>query len=140
MNDMAKHGATIAGGALLVVGSLMTWISVDLGFQAFSSTGTETAEGKLTLAAGIVLLAVGGLLVSRIFTHSAIVYVGTAAAVFGAVVLALEYMDVRDRIAEADGTGAVATVGAGVWIAAIGVLLALCATAWSAIDQRTSAG
>jgi len=138
MNDMAKHVATIAGGVLLVIGSLMTWISVDLGFQAFSSTGTETAEGKMTLAAGIVLIGVGALLVSRIWTHSSIAFVGAAAALFGAVVLVLEYMDVLDRIAAADGTGATATVGAGVWIAAIGALLALGATAWSVLAERTS--
>ena len=40
---------------MLVVGSLMTWISVDLGFRAFSAAGIETTDGKLTLAAGIVL-------------------------------------------------------------------------------------
>ncbi|NND03497.1 MAG: hypothetical protein HKN91_11995 [Acidimicrobiia bacterium] len=139
MDDRAKHAATITGGALLVIGSLMTWISVDVGFQAFSSTGTETAEGKLTLAAGIVLIGVGALLLSGIAAHSAIAYAGAAAAVFGAVVLALEYMDVRARIADADGTGATATIGAGVWIAAVGVLLALAATGWTVLEKRNAA-
>ncbi len=138
MNDTAKQATTIVGGALLVLGSLMTWISVDVGFQKFSSTGLETTEGKLTVAAGVVVMAAGALLVSRISTHAVIGYVGAVAAVFGTVVLALEYIDVRSRIADADGTGATATVGAGVWVAAIGAVLALGATAWSVLDERKS--
>ena len=50
--------------------------------------------------------------------------------------LLFEYLDVRDRIAAADGSGATAAVGGGVWIAAIGALLAVAATASILISDR----
>ena len=135
MNKISKQLGAVAGGALLVIGSLMTWISVDLGVQAFSSTGTETTEGKLTLAAGVVLVILGLLLARGLIVGRAVNYLAAATAVFGAVVLLFEYLDVRDRVAEAEGTIATAAVGAGVWVAALGALLALGATAWTAIAE-----
>lgn len=139
MNNISRQLGAVAGGALLVIGSLMTWISVDLGFRAFSSTGTETTEGKMTLAAGVVLVVLGLLLVRGIVAGRAVNYLAAATAVFGAVVLLFEYLDVRARVAEADGTVATAAVGVGVWIAALGALLALGATVWTAIvESRAS--
>ncbi len=135
MNRVSRQVGAFAGGALLVIGSLMTWISVDLGFRAFSSTGTESTEGKLTLAAGLVLVILGLLTLRGIATGRVVNYIAAATAAFGAVVLLLEYFDVRERIAEADGTGVTAAVGAGVWIAALGAVVALGATAWAAVAE-----
>ena len=128
----------VGGGLLLVVGSLMTWISVDLGFAAFSSTGTETTEGKLTLAAGVVLILLALAQLRPVIARRVLAYVAAAAAGFGAVVLFLEYLDVLDRISEADGTTATAAVGLGVLVAGVGALIALIATVWSVLGESPS--
>ena len=138
MGSRLRHAGAIGGGLLLVVGSLMTWISVDLGFQAFSAAGTETTEGKLTLGAGIVLILIGLVQLARSLAPRAFGLLALATATFGFVVLVLEYLDVLDRIREADGTPATATVGLGVWVAALGALLALGSAAWATVDERRS--
>ena len=48
--------ASLVGGTLVIVGSFLTWVSVDVGFATFSATGFENIEGKLTAAAGAVLV------------------------------------------------------------------------------------
>lgn len=133
-HSLRRFGA-VGGGVLLVVGSLMTWVSVDLGFQAFSSTGIETTEGKLTLAAGVVLIGLGLVQLWRTLTPRVFGYLAVATALFGFAVLLFEYLDVLERIREAEGTPATASVGLGVWIAAIGALLALGAAAWTTVDD-----
>ena len=130
MNSLRQLGA-VGGGVLLVVGSLMTWVSVDLGFRAFSATGSETTEGKLTLAAGVILIVIALLQMRPVSARRFVGYLGLAAAVFGSVVLLLEYLDVLERIREAEGTPATAEVGMGVFVAAAGALVALVATTWS---------
>ena len=120
----------IIGAALLIIGSFMTWVSVDVGFAQFSSTGADTTEGKLTILAGAVLMLLvltvardGSL--GRISRLSALV-----AAVFGGVVLLMEYLDVQERIAEA-GDQATATIGAGVWVTSVGAILGIAAAGWA---------
>lgn len=135
MNNISMKLGTIAGGALLIAGSLMTWVSVDLGFRAFSASGTDTTEGKLTLAAGLVLVGLGLAALTHRATGRATTYLAAGAAVFGSVVLFLEYLDVVERIAQAEGTPATAVVGSGVWIAAVGAVVALAAAAWSVVSK-----
>lgn len=136
MSDLSKQAMAVAGGLLLAIGSIMTWISVDLGFQSFSTVGTATIEGKLTLTAGLILIAAGALAIRGVGPLTALNWLLGAAAVFGAVVLIAEYVDVQNRIAAADGSGASATIGGGVWIAALGAALAVGATAWLLITDR----
>ena len=139
MTSIPKRGVLLIGAALLIAGSYMTWISVDLGFTSFSSTGTETTEGKLTAIAGLVLVIVGLTLTRSGAVGRWSSLVGLAAAGFGGIVLLLEYLDVRERIAEADGSAAVATVGMGIWVTAAGALLAFAAATWALAAQRQSA-
>lgn len=139
MTKRATLAGVMLGAVLLIIGSFLTWISVDLGFASFSSTGIDSIEGKLTAAAGIILAGVG-----MVFTRDDLVgrisrYLGLAVAIFGGIVLTLEYLDVRERIAETDSETATATVGLGVWVTAIGALAAMVATAASVAGQRRSA-
>jgi len=125
MTKRATQGAAILGAILLIAGSLLTWISVDVGFASFSSAGTDNIEGKLTAVAGVVLL-LAGLVVTRDDAVGLISrYVGLIAAVFGGIVLMLEYLDVRERIAETDPATATATVGMGVWVTAVGAIVGI---------------
>ena len=130
MKEASKRVLMIIGAALLIIGSFMTWISVDVGFAQFSSTGAETTEGKLTVLAGAILMLLvltmardGSL--GRISRLTALV-----AAIFGGVVLLMEYLDVQDRIAEA-GDQATATIGSGVWVTSVGAIVALAAAGWA---------
>jgi uncharacterized protein YebE (UPF0316 family) len=83
----------------------------------------------------VVLVALALLQMRRMLAGRTFGYLAAATALFGSVVLFLEYLDVLDRIAEADGTPATAAVGIGVWIAATGALVALTATAWTVVDE-----
>ena len=136
MENVSTRAGVLAGGALLIIGSFMTWISVDVGFSTFSATGTADIEGKLTAAAGIVVLLVGAVLLTNTALHGMARYLGLAAAMFGAVVLLLEYLQVQERIAETDPAVATATVGLGVWVTGIGALVALGALGRSLIGAR----
>ncbi len=135
MGPVMRQLGAVSGGVLLVIGSLMTWISVDLGFSAFSATGIETIEGKLTLAAGVVLIGLGAVQLWRALAPRVVSFLAAVSAMFAGVVLFLEYLDVLDRIREAEGTIATAKVGSGVWIAAAGALLALGAASWTAANE-----
>jgi hypothetical protein len=134
MADLAKPGGVIIGAILVFIGSFLTWVTVDVGFAEFSSTGTETTDGKLTaVAAGVMILAGLALLVRGVIRTTGL-YVGLVAAVFAAVVLINDYMDVRERIANTPGDQASATVGIGVWVTGIGCLVALGVLAWAIRD------
>jgi hypothetical protein len=49
----------IAGGALLVVGSLLSWAEISGGGQSQSVSGTDATDGWVTLVAGLVAIAAG---------------------------------------------------------------------------------
>ena len=136
MTKRATQLVVLMGAILLIAGSLMTWISVDVGFAEFSSTGTDNIEGKLTAGAGVVLVLVGLAFTRDDMTGRVAGYLALAAAAFGGIVLLLEYLDVRERIAETDPATATATVGLGVWVTAVGAIAAIGAVATSLIRER----
>jgi hypothetical protein len=125
---------------LIIVGSFMTWVTVDIGFAQFSTSGMDTVDGKLTAAAGVVVGLAALALGIKGRTGSWAIWVGLGAALFGTIVLLNEYLDVRQRIAEADPGSATAILELGLWITAAGALVALGALARMAISQRTDAG
>lgn len=131
MSDYTKPGGVIVGAVLVFIGSFLTWVTVDIGFAEFSSTGTETTDGKLTAIAAGVMVVAGLLLLARGVVRTAGMYVGLVAAVFAAVVLINDYLDVRERIANTPGDQASATVGIGVWVTGIGCLIALGVLGWA---------
>lgn len=49
----------IAGGALLVVGSFLSWAEISGGGQSQSVSGTDATDGWVTLVAGLVAIAAG---------------------------------------------------------------------------------
>ena len=129
----------VVGGVIVAIGSALTWVTVDLGFTEFSSTGLDTNDGKLTAAAALVMIAAG---VSLAFTRDAIRkvagFAGLAATVFAAIVLINDYLDVRERIANTPADQATAAVGVGVWVSSLGCLLSLVAfVAAIALDRRS---
>ncbi len=136
MTRSIDRALLMVGAVVLIIGSFMTWISVDLGFTSFSATGTENIEGKLTVGAGVAILLVAAAMLTGRVPARAAGFAALAAAVFGALVLLLEYLDVRERIAESDPDVATAVVGGGVWTAAIGSALALAGAIWYLASRR----
>jgi hypothetical protein len=49
----------VAGGALLAIGSFLTWAEVSGGGQSESVSGTEGSDGWITLVAGVLVVAAG---------------------------------------------------------------------------------
>ncbi len=129
----------VLGGVMLGIGSALTWVTVDVGFTEFSSTGLDTADGKLTAAAALVMIAAGiSLAFTRDTVRKLVGFAGLAATVFAAIVLINEYLDVRERIANTPADQATAAVGVGVWVSSIGCVLALLAfVAVIALDRRS---
>src|SRR5438045_3314711 len=63
---LAGFIATALGAVLIAVGSLQTWVTISLAGGSLSSPtpGTDLVDGKVTLAAGLVLLV--GILALRV--------------------------------------------------------------------------
>lgn len=129
----------VLGGVLVLIGSALTWVTVDLGFATFSSTGLDTNDGKLTAAAALVMIAAGiAFAFTRGLVRTVSGFVGLAATVFASIVLINDYLDIRERIANTPADQAIATVGVGVWVSSIGCILALVAfAAVIALDRRS---
>ena len=129
----------VLGGVLVGIGSALTWVTVDVGFAEFSTTGLDTNDGKLTSAAALVMITAG---ILAAFTRNTMRKVasiaGLAATVLATIVLINDYLDVRERIATTPADQATATVGIGVWVSSIGCLLALLGFAVAiAIDRQS---
>ena len=130
----------VLGGVLVGIGSALTWVTVDVGFAEFSTTGLDTNDGKLTAAAALVMVTAGILLAfARNTVRMVASITGLAATVFATIVLINDYLDVRERIASTPADQATATVGIGVWVSLIGCLLALLAFAAAIAIYRQSA-
>ncbi len=129
----------VLGGVMVAIGSALTWVTVDVGFATFSSTGLDSNDGKLTAAAALVMIAAAILLASTRDTIRTVAGIaGLAATLFAAIVLINDYLDVRERIANTPADQATAAVGIGVWVSLIGCLLALVAFSRAiALDRRS---
>ncbi len=95
----------------------------------------ESAAGAIgvwlsAVAAGVVLVA-GLTLLVRGRAQLAAAFVGLVAAGYATAVLANEYMDVRERIANTPSNQGSATVGLGVWVTGIGCLIAVAMSMWA---------
>jgi hypothetical protein len=83
----APIGAVIAilGGVLLVVGSFLSWVELSGGGVTETVSGIDGDDGKLTLAAGVIVILVGlvGLRFSRRVLAVAAILVGLVGAGIG---------------------------------------------------------
>lgn len=104
-----------AGATAVILGSLMPWVSVSTGFGSISKNGIE-GDGVISLIAGaavLVLVVVGRYLGSLIVSA-----LTTALLVF-------EIVDVNRAIDDIGSDFATASVGWGLWLSAVGAIIAL---------------
>jgi hypothetical protein len=90
---LAGFIATVLGAVLIAVGSLQTWVTISIASGGLStpSPGTDLVDGKVTLAAGLVLLF--GILVLRLAAGGARRLVAVVLVVAALVVLAIGVND-----------------------------------------------
>lgn len=121
----------IVGGAMMVVGSFMPWISARTGLGSISVAGTD-GDGVVTLllggAAALIALVhldrpIAGLLRGGIFLAGAI----------GVVVAVIDYGAASERISGIDSAAVAASVGAGLYIVGLGSV----ATAFGGLSMGT---
>lgn len=112
------------GGIGLVVGAFLPWISLQTIFGTIEKNGWD-GDGKITLTCGVIVAAL-------VFMDEK--WAQVVAVVAGAVavlVCGLDYLDVSDRVSEANQTDGIAgSVGVGLYLSLAG---ALAATAGAAI-------
>jgi len=106
--------ATIAGGALLAVGSFLPWFSHD---SLGSVGGFDGGDAYFTLFAGIVLAVLGYMSYAGKGYPS---WIGWVVAGLALVLVVIDYFDIADT---ADLLGG--SVGIGVWVMFLGVIVAL---------------
>ena len=138
MTNVRPRITVVIGGALMIIGSLILWVAVDVGFATFSRDGIELTEGKITIAAGIVAVLAGLLMTGAGALGWLTSFVAFSASIVGGAALLTEYLDVMRRIRETDPDAAEATVGMGIWVTAAGVFVVLAGAVWSMMAQRTT--
>ena len=122
------------GAALVVLGCLGTWVSIDLGPVGESVSGLDTDDGKLLLGLTVVL-AIGTLLASRRWMWAIVL-------VLAALALAIAVYDLLDVGSEdAFLGGAVETsAGWGLWLCVLGALVCCGASAWRLVALPRARG
>jgi hypothetical protein len=125
---MARWQVTAAAGGLLVaVAAFLVWITVEVGGSATlqTSPGIDQSEGRITLAAGVVVVAAAGLLSVRGRAGQWAPLLGVAASILAAIVMFVALVDVQSTAGAALAAGSAVSIGIGVWLTGIGALVAL---------------
>lgn len=88
----------IVGGALLVVGSFLVWVSLSGGGFSESTTGVDGSDGWITFVAGLVAIAAGFLAIRS--GRRALAVLAILAGLAGGGLGLYDALTVRDSIAE----------------------------------------
>jgi hypothetical protein len=114
----------LIGGALVGVGSFMPWIAASTIFGTVTQSGMS-GDGVFTLAAGVIIGFVGGMLLSGSlatrFTRSLL----WTAIVLVTLVWIFDFIDIRNRVELVDTAFSTGSVGYGMWLMAVGAVVAV---------------
>jgi hypothetical protein len=115
----------VVAGALYAIGSALPWASITAPFVGtISKSGLEGGDGVVTLLIGIVLALVGlGHLTGSRAAGSKLATVLLSVAALG--MAAFEISTVSSRLADIDSDVGYASTGIGLWLMAVGGVLAL---------------
>ena len=141
----AAVGLTVAGGALVVVGTLLTWFRLTAGSVREDVKVTEFLAGKVVLGLGLALVVLGGLVFAidvRGWRMAAAI-AGVVLAVFAALICLYSAYAPLDAFAQFTATaaglgaseagdvkaglvdsGIVVGAGIGPWVASAGTIVA----------------
>ena len=87
----------IAGGALLVVGSFLPWVTLTQGGVSESATGIDGSDGYVTVVAGLVALGAGIMMMRQ--TKRALAILALVAGLVGGGLGVYDALTVKDSIA-----------------------------------------
>ncbi len=127
-----SHIITALGGAVVVLAAFLVWVSVEVGPNGLlrsdglaTAPGFDQTEGKITLVAGLVIVAAAMALTrgGRI-SHWAPA-IGVAAAIVAAVFMFVTLADLQQKAAAAVVAGSSVSIGIGVWLTGLGAVVAL---------------
>jgi len=116
----------VGGGALVILGSFLTWFTIlgtsYTGFSTDDSGGSK--DGPIFLFLGVLVLAFGiaQLVARKVLALGILAIVVSALALLAALA---DLGDVSDAMDLADSVGVDASSGPGLWIILIGALIAL---------------
>lgn len=112
----------MAGGALMLVGSFLPWISVTTIFGTLSRSGVDgNGDGMISAALGLGAAGIGVALLNRESRPASVALVVIAALV--GVLVYVDGSDIAGRLGELDTDAALASIGIGLWVVGAGALL-----------------
>lgn len=120
MSSVKPWAAIAVGGAMMAVGSLLSWADGDFLNSGYSLPGTEILEGNLTFVVGVVvsIIGVAAMRVRRRFWIRMAVLGPTLASL---AIVTYVIATLAQRLAGWRGL----SVGSGLWIVALGGMLAI---------------
>ena len=89
----------IAGGALLAVGSFLSWATVSGGGTSVSAKGVDGSDGYITLVAGIIALGAGAAMMKQ--TKRVLAVLALLAGLIGGGVGLYDAMTAKDSVLDA---------------------------------------
>jgi len=115
--------AVTIGGAAMVVGSLLPWITVTA-FVTVSRSGLEAGDGLITIILGVAVVLIG--LAALASGRAQFRLLAIALGALGLGITAIDYASVQDRIRTLDADiRDLASVGIGLYLVGVGALIAL---------------
>jgi len=128
-------GAIVVGGAMIVAGSFLPWITASTGFASVSRGGMDGGDGILiAIAGGVAVVAGVASLMSGNFANPV---VAGLAAVIGGFVGFINYQDVQERLSGM-GDNVIAEVGIGLWLIMAGAVVTVIGAVIAASAPRAS--
>ena len=127
-----SHIITAFGGGVVVLAAFLGWVSVEVGPSGLlrsdalaSASGFDQTEGKITLVAGLVIVATAVALTRHGRLSHWAPLIGVAAAIVAAVLMFVTLADLQQKAAAAVVAGTSVSIGIGVWLTGLGAVLAL---------------
>jgi hypothetical protein len=121
----------IVGGGLLIAGSSMPWLSATVALVGSISKSGMDGDGMFTLIAGLAAVLLGVFMLTPTPIPKPILgLVPICAGLVGLAVVAMNWSEIRNRVAEFTSTAGghgVASVGNGLYVIVIGGLFAIVA-------------
>jgi hypothetical protein len=127
---------TIVSGALLAIGSFLTWVTVKAEVPAanfsqnVSASGTKVDDGWITLVCGIVAIVAGVMFIQKMAKPRVAAILALIAAAIALVVGLIDFSDASSQVdvpaaVTAAGGSVDASVGIGLYVVLLGGLGAL---------------
>lgn len=136
-DDKRSRWLLVGGTAVVAVGALLPWVTVDAGLVSASKAGTD-GDGVITLLLAIV---VGGLLLAK-WKAGIGRAVLIASLVLAAIVLAIaiyDSIDIASAVDESELVEVRASIGIGLWLTLLGAAAMIAGAIWELRSPTPSA-